>query len=428
VEHLPPVLRFLVWVSRFIYAVVRDAIVGNLPMRAMGLVYITILSIVPIIAISFSVLKGFGVHYQLEPILNKFLSPLGVKGTELSSQLIGFVDNVQGDVLAGVGLMLLFFTTISMAQKIEDSFNYVWRVERNRSVARRLTDYLSVIVLGPVIMVTALALISSVKSNAIVQGVADIAPISATLLLLGKLAPYLLVSLGFTCVYWFLPNTRVNSFSALIGGLTGGLLWAFTSALFTAFVANSIRTMNIYAGFAVVIVALIWLYICWLILLVGAQVAFYFQNPDYIRLGYRQIPLGNRNREQIALSIMLEVADRFREGRQHPAIADVAAKLALPGLLLSPVVTRLESAGLITRSAKDRLLPRRDPNQIEVNEVMAAIRDPQMVDVFPEGRWPPAVTDVTRKIDAAVNNALQTQSLYDLLDTESPKESRSSAT
>jgi membrane protein len=400
--------------------VLRDAVAGELPMRAMGLVYVTILSIVPVIAISFSVLKGFGVHYQLEPILVSFLSPLGEKGVELTNQLISFVDNVKGDVLAGVGLLMLFVTLISMAQKVEDSFNFVWRVERNRSVARRLTDYLSIVVIGPVIMVTALALIASVKSNSIVQEVADIAPIGTTLLLFGKLAPSILVSLGFTFVYWFLPNTRVNFSAALVGGLTGGLLWAATSVLFTAFVANSVRTLNIYAGFAVVIVALIWLYICWLILLVGAQIAFYIQNPEHMRLGYRQITLGNRHREQIALSVMLEVADRFRDGRQPPSIPQVAEMLRQPGLLISPVVAGLESAGLLTLSTQDRLLPRRDPKQIKVKDVIAVIRDPQYRGVYPEGHWPGSVTEVTRRIDAAIEQTLHSESLYDLLGTESP--------
>jgi len=426
-DQMPFAIRLLIRIVRFVYAVLRDAIAGNLPMRAMGLVYVTILSIVPVIAISFSVLKGFGVHYQIEPLINNFLSPLGEKGEELTSQLIGFVDNVQGDVLAGVGLLLLFVTTISMAQKVEDSFNYVWRVERSRSMARRLTDYLSVVVVGPVVMVTALALIASVKSNAIVQEVADIEPVGSTLLVIGRLAPQMLLVLGFTFIYWFLPNTRVRFSAALVGGLTGGLLWATTSVLFTTFVANSVRTLNIYAGFAIVIVALIWLYICWLILLVGAQVAFYFQNPEHLRIGYRRITLGNRFREQIALSVMLEIAGRFRDGDPHPGIAEIAENLQLPGLLLSPVVNRLESAGLITRGEKDRLLPRRDPNQIQVTDVMAAIRDAQAMDIFPPGRWPASVNETTGRIDDAVDKTLKTQSLYDLLDTKPPGEPPSTA-
>jgi membrane protein len=419
VEQLPLLARLLLKLVRFIYAVLRDAIVGNLPMRAMGLVYLTILSIVPIIAISFSVLKGFDFHLQLEPLLNKFLEPLGEKGTELSSQLIGFVDNVQGDVLAGVSLILLFITTVSMAQKVEESFNYIWRVEHSRGIAQRMAEYLSVILVGPVVMATAFTLIASVKSNALVQEASAIQPIGATLLLFGKLAPYMLVSLGFTFVYWFLPNTRVKLTSALVGGLTGGTLWATTGILFATFVASSVRTMTIYAGFAIVIVALIWLYVCWLILLVGAQVAYYYQNPEQMRLGYRPITLGNQQREQIALSLMTDIATTFRNARPHPSIADIAGKLRLPSLLLSPMVRRLEAAALITRSTKDRLLPRRDPGHIKIKDVLAAVREPQSIDVFPEGDWPECVDEVTRRLNASINDALGDASLYDLIDMDS---------
>ena len=415
IESLPPPARFSLKFVRFIYAVIRDALRGNLPMRAMGLVYVTILSIVPLIAISFSVLKGFGFHRELEPLLYQFLAPLGDKGIELTDQIIGFVDNIKGDVLAGVGLALLFVTTVSMAQKVEDSFNYVWRVDRPRNLAQRLSEYLSVILLGPVVMVTALTLIASMKSNAMVRQLSDIEAISTTMLAIGKLTPYVLVVLAFTFIYWFLPNTRVRLSAALIGGLTGGILWATMGVLFATFVATSARTLTIYATFAIVIIALIWLYFCWLILLIGAQVAFYFQNPDHLRLGYRPISLGNRQREQIALSLMYLVADAFRRGAAHPTLADVADSLHLPALLLLPVVNRLEQSRLITRSGKNRLLPQRDPGEIRLRQVIDAVREPQNSDLFPEGRWPDPVADVSRKLDTALGETLGEWSLYDLL-------------
>ena len=146
---------------------------------------------------------------------------------------MGFVDNIRGGVLAGVGLIMLFYTTISMINKVEDSFKYIWRVERSRSFARRFSEYLSVILVGPVIMVTAMALLATVSSNAYVAEVTSFAPIGATLVLIGKLMPYLLVSFGFTLVYWFIPNTQVNFLAAMVGGFSGGVMWATTGMFFT---------------------------------------------------------------------------------------------------------------------------------------------------------------------------------------------------
>lgn len=403
---------------RFIYAVLRDAIAGNLPMRAMGLVYITILSIVPLLAISFSVLRGFGFHKQMEPLLYEFLAPLGPKGVELTNQVVGFVDNVQGYVGAAIGSMvLLLYTTLSMAEKVEDSLNYVWRVERSRNMARRLSEFLSVILLGPVVMVTAISLIAAAESTTVVQELRGIEAIGQTLVLAGTLVPYLLVVAGFSFVYWFLPNTRVRLFAALVGGLAGGVLWATTGTLFATFVVNSVRTLSIYATFAIVIIALIWLYLCWLILLVGAQVAFYIQHPEHLRLGFRPVTLGGRQREEIALSVMSLIAQRFRDGAERLHMRDVAAELSLPSLAISAIGQRLESAGLLTRTQKDELLPGRDPGQIRLSEVLDAVREPQMIDVFPEGHWPANVKRVATRISGAIESSLGTQSLYDILDT-----------
>ena len=408
---------------RFVYAVLRDSVAGDLPLRAMGLVYVTILSIVPLIAISFSVLKGFGFQEKLEPLLYELLAPLGARGVELTNQVMGFVDNIKGDVLAFGGLALLFVTTLSMAQKVENSVNYVWRVERSRNLAARMTQYLSIIMLGPVVMVTAISLIAAAETNAVVRELKDIEAIGEGFVLAGKALPYLIVTAGFSFVYWFLPNTRVRLVPALLGGLTGGFLWATSGVIFATFVANSARTINIYATFAIVIIALIWLYLCWLILLVGAQVAFYAQHPEHLRLGFRPVSLGSRQREEIALSIMSLVARRFREGGLGLRLRDVAAGLGLPNLALSATVARLEAAGLLTRTAQDELLPSRDPGEIQLREVLNAVREPQRTDVFPEGTWPAGVDAVASRISEALNSSLADRSVYDLVDEGLERES-----
>ncbi len=421
IDRLPGGTSWLIKIFRFIYAVLRDAIAGNLPLRAMGLVYVTILSIVPLLAISFSVLKGFGFHRQLEPVLYRFLAPLGERGVELTDQVIGFVDNIKGDVLAGVGLALLFVTTISMAQKVEDSFNFVWRVERSRNLAQRLSEYLSVILVGPVIMVTALTLMASIRNLDLVQEAAGVEAIGETLLLLGKLSPYLLVVTGFSFVYWFLPNTKVRLRAAVLGGLAGGVLWATAGAIFTSFVAESVRTLTIYATFAIVLIAMIWLYLCWLILLVGAQVAFYVQHPEYLRLGYRPVSIGNRQREQIALSVMSLVAQAFRAGSAHPKLSEVSERLGMPAVTLLPTLDRLSAAGLLVRTDRDELMPGRDPAEILLTEVVNSTREPQRVDLFPEGHWPPSVTQVSNSMQQAMAIELGDRRVYDLVPTDTER-------
>ena len=180
-------------IIRYVYAVLRDALTSTLTLRAMGLVYVTILSVVPLLALTFSVLKGFNYHRQLEPLLYNFLAPLGERGIELTDQVMGFVDNIKGGLLAGVGLALLVYTSVSMIKKVEDSFNYVFRVEHARSFLQRFSEYLSVLLIGPVLMVTAMGMLAYVGNLSIIQEASSFAVINETMLLMGKLIPYLLI-------------------------------------------------------------------------------------------------------------------------------------------------------------------------------------------------------------------------------------------
>ncbi len=124
-------------VGRYTYGVLRELFLGEISLRAMGLVYTTILAIVPLLAFSFSVAKGLGLHRQMEPLLREFLQPVGPRADEITANVVQFVDNVSGSVLAVLSIALLLVTAMSMAQKVEASFNYVWRVDRPRSLVRR---------------------------------------------------------------------------------------------------------------------------------------------------------------------------------------------------------------------------------------------------------------------------------------------------
>lgn len=418
-DQLKSPLPRLIHVVRFFYAIIRDVLTTTLTLRAMGLVYITILSIVPMLALTFSALKGFGIHRsRVEPALLNLFEPLGEKGVELTSRLMSFVDNVQGGLLAGVGLLLLVYTTVSMIKKIEDSLNFVWRVDNARSFVQRFGEYLSVVLVGPLLMVTAIGLIATVGSNALVDRILSIEFLGATAVMVGKMMPYFLVSLVFGMLYWFIPNTRVRPAAAAVGGLTGGVLWAFSGVLFAAFVVGSTRNITIYASFAIVIIALMWLYISWLILLIGAQASFYYQHPEYLRIGYRELNVGNQMREQSALSLMLIVADAFRSSGKAYNTNQIGAQLNVPGIILGPITRRLVAAGLLEIGNRGQLIPARDPGGITLGDVLAAVRSGHEQDIFRHGNWPKKVDKVFHKINELSSRPLSETSLYALLDEE----------
>lgn len=402
-------------ILRYPYALIRDIGRGDLTLRAMSLVYTTLLSIVPLIALSFSVLKGLGFHRELEPVLYTFLEPLGDRAYELTAQVMQFVDNVQSGVLGSIGLIFLLYTVISMVQKVEESFNFVWRVEQPRSLARRFSEYLSVMIVGPTVIVGALGMIATVQSSAIMQRISHYEPFGTMLLLAGKLTPYLLVIGVFSFLYGFIPNTRVYARAALTAGTVAGIAWTATGVILASFISAGGGTMVIYAGFAIVIVALIWLHISWLILLLGAQLAFYIQNPQYLRPGRGEIQLNASLRERVVLSIMYLIVCDYRSGQRRWTINDLADHLHLPGAALGPIVTALERKGLLTLTEDDTWLPARDPATIELIEVLEAVRKDEAGPRLSRIRDIAPAVEAARAAELALKESVKGKTVMDLL-------------
>jgi membrane protein len=397
--------------ARYLYALLRDLTEGQLTLRAMGLVYTTLLSLVPLLAFSFSVLKGFGVHHQAEPLLLELLRPLGPRADDITAQIISFVDNVKGGVLGGIGLMLLMYTVISMIHKVEDTFNYIWQVQRSRSLARRFSDYLSVILIGPVLMVTAMGLLATVSSSAIMQEISEVEPIGFVLGVGGRLAPFVVVMLVFSFFYAFVPNTRVRAGPALLAGLAAGAAWTAAGSIFAAFIVGSTRYEAIYSGFAIAITALIWLYLSWLILLIGAQLSFFLQNPRRLRVGRSQLKLSIAQTERLALAIMHEVGLAFRSGERRD-FGQLAEFLDQPARALEDITARLAEAGLLTQTENGGFVPGRDLATIELVDILAAVRGEHSA--LPSA----AVSGLLREIRSAEAACLEGRSLANLVDGE----------
>jgi membrane protein len=421
IENRGRIGRWAAQALRYLYALIRDMFAGQLMLRAMSLVYTTLLSVVPLIAFSFSVLKGFGVHNELEPLLFEFLAPLGEQGAQITRRIIEIVDNVKGGVLGGVSLAFFIFTAVSMVQKIEESLNYVWYVAQRRSFARSLTEYMVVMLVGPVVIVIALGMIASLESNVLIQFFANVGWLQPVFNLTGKLTPYLLVTGVFTFLYVYIPNTKVQFRSALLGGIAAGFIWASLSAVFAAFVVYSTTKLLIYSGFAVAITALIWLYLNWLILLVGSQLAFYHQNPAYLRIGHREPRLSNSLRERIALDAMLLVGRAFRDPDAAVNIDTLASRMRIPSITLQPVVSGLEEDGLLRTTDDGDLVPGREMSRIRLQDILKTVRERGETGSHREPRWTREVRDLGSKVDTAVAAAVGDQSLAEFVDLSEEK-------
>lgn len=411
-----PVGAVVATVMRYLYAMLRDFFSGQLTMRAMSLVYTTLLSIVPLLAFSFAILKGFGVFNQLEPYLSGLLAPLGSQGEQITSQILSLVDNVRGSVLGGVGLAFFLYTAITMVQKVEESFNYVWYVAKPRSVARRFTEYLIVLLVGPLAMITAIGMITSIQSNTVVQYLLNNDALGPIILVGGKFVPYLLISGIFTFLYRFMPNTKVNFRSALVGGVVGGFMWVTMGAIFTTFVLFATRTQQIYAGFAVAITTLIWLYLNWLVLLIGAQLAFYHQRPAFLRIGRQEPKLSNAMRERLALDIMYHAGKAFREPGNSITSSEISARLHIPSIAIVPISSALEAAGLLLSTEKEELLPGREMSRIRLQEILDVVRVTGETGSHRDPNWSDGIEVLGTELDAAIGRTVAERTLSDLLD------------
>ena len=415
-EKTGPLGRFAAVVLRYIYGLGRDIVFGQLTLRAMSLVYTTLLSVVPLIAFSFSVLKGLGKHKELEPLLYDFLAPLGPQGEQITQQVIALVDNVKGSVLGGVSLAFFIYTAISMVQKVEESFNYVWYVSKPRSFARRFSEYFFVLLIGPILMVTALGMLTSIRSNAVVQMILTNESLGRIFVVGSQLTPYLLITGVFTFLYMYMPNTKVKFKAALVGGLAGGFLWASAGAFFATFILYASRTQLIYSGFAVAITTLIWLYLSWLILLIGAQLAFYFQQPAFLRIGRREPRLSNSMRERLALNVMYLVGKAFRNPDATTSIREISQQLSMPSIALAPVTNALESAALLITTENEELLPGREMARIPLNDILAVVRTQGETGSFRDPAWTEEIDALGAEMDSALARVSAEKTLSDLLD------------
>ena len=400
---------------RYPVAVLRDLAGGELNLRAMGLVYATLLAIIPAVALSFVVLRAFGLHRGLEPLLLEFFLPVGDGAAELAHRVMRFADSVRTGLVGSVGLALLLWTLLGTVRKVENCFNFVWRIERPRRFARRMAEYIGLLLAGPVVIVAVVGFSKLALDSANALALAELPVLARLTRLAIILAPYAIVTALFTAIYIVIPNTRVRPGAAFVGALAAGILWAATGKLFTAMVLYTSRFTLIYAGFAVIGAVLLWTWLGWIILLAGAQLSFYLQHPGYLRLGLARLRLSSVETERLGLNIMVLIARSHAAAAPPWTVDALCRELALPGVAIADSVESLQRAGLLTGADDGRLLPTRDVAGIRVSEILDALRQQHAdLQIFPVQPLP-AVQALQAGFDSGWRAACGEQTLRDLL-------------
>lgn len=341
------------------YAVGRDLVEGQLSLRAMSLVYYTVIATIPLLALTFSVLKGLGAHNAMEPALLNLLAPLGERSEEVTRNVVNFVENIRVDVLSFVSLGVLLYTVLNMMQKIEMSFNFIWSVAEGRRFANRVSEYLFAIIVSPLLLFLSIGITSYINTNIFARTL-GIMPFGGVMLqITGSITAFMFMSLAFAFAYSFIPNTRVQFSSALIGGIMTTVIWKTMGMIFQSFFVTNSANEIVYLAFFTVILVMIFAYLGWLVLLTGSSIAYYHQYPSRARTGRRTARLSLHEEEELILTVVLLIVQRFQRQQTPWAARELAGQLSINPLIVDEILKLLCGLGFIRPTNEDpqRYLP-----------------------------------------------------------------------
>ena len=385
-------------------------------LRAAALTYTTALSLIPVLAIACSILKGLGAQNTLEPLLLN----LAGDSQETISRIIGYVNNTNFKSVGAIGVLMLIFTAISLLGDIELSFNAIWGVRETRSLQRRFSDYLSVVVVGPVLILVATSVTTSLQNQSLVQWLIRHTTFGRLVLFAFKLTPYLSIWIALIFLYTYIPNTKVKFRSALLGGILAGTAWQVAQWIYFHFQVGLASYNAIYGTLAALPIFLIWVNTSWLIVLFGVEFVCAHHHRRHCSIFLTgDAGTSQTAREQRALAVMLLVCEHFRTGGGPPDSVRLADELSLRQDLVEDSLELLEAGGCLVASAGNEpgWLPAREPSLILVSDLLQLLRGE-----VPSGRSQAAALAAAERVvrgeaDCA-RASLGGMNIYDLLDRE----------
>ena len=350
----------------------------NSLLRASGLTYTTLLTLVPLLALMFALLKGLGVQKALEPF---FLERLTGGSHPITERIMEYVSRIHVGSLGTLGITFLFLTMILVLTNIEMAFNQIWQVDRGRPWLRKCSDYLGLVVILPAAMFVSLSLMTFVKSHLVTQELLSIDLLGRIYVYLLKIAPFFIMWLAFSFIYLFMPNTRVNPISASAGGIIGGTLWQFCQWAYIHYQFGFDTYGAIYGALSQLPMLLIWIFVSWIILLLGAEIAFAHQNLARFRLRQRWRAQPTVNRSYWGLQLLLLVCKRFEAGKLPPTIMELAEELKMPADETRALLGVIEDMGALKAGGENghEVLPARDIKHLMVFDLVEGLEQRESI-------------------------------------------------
>ncbi|MBN1522104.1 MAG: YihY/virulence factor BrkB family protein [Candidatus Aureabacteria bacterium] len=378
-KTLPRLKAIAILHLRVIVLSIKGFLNDKCQLHASALTFFSLLSIVPVLAFLFGLAKGFGFEKILE---TQITEKLGTTQPEVAEKLVFFsknaLENIKGGLIAGIGIVVLFWAVIKLLGNIENSFNGIWGVKNSRTWIRKITDYLSIVVFSFVLLVLALGMNIFIRAKLtdIASNIEFFSRISAPMFFLLKFTPYILLWLSFTFIYFFLPNTRVKFMPAFMGGIVAGTVFQLFQKAYIYFQTGVSSYNAIYGSLAALPLFLIWLQLSWLVVLFGAEISFSLQNHEQYEYEMGPDEISLRTRELASLRIVLACVENFCKGLEPLSAEELCDNLNIPIRIVRDILFRLTECRILSRicNKTDRFQPAKDVDTITISSVLEALR------------------------------------------------------
>ena len=387
-EDLPRKKSFFIKQLRIFLLSARGFDEDKCLLRASALTFYSLISIVPVAAMAFGIAKGFGFEKLLEKqLMNQFSGQEEVLTTVISFAN-SLLANTKGGLLAGVGIMVLFWAVIKVLGNIEYSFNDIWGIKEGRTLGRKFSDYLSVMLLCPILMILAssVTVFITTQITLITAKVALLGMFSSIIFFVLKLLPYCLIWVLFTFLYIFMPNTKINFKSGILAGIIAGTLYQLVQWGYIIFQVGAAKYNAIYGSFAALPLFLIWLQLSWLIVLFGAEFSFAHQNVDTYEFEPDSLNISDHFKKLLSLQTCHVLVKNFAEGKRPLTATEISRRLEIPIRLVHQILYDLVECGIVSDTQTEEYKelayqPARDINTLTIKFVVESLEDRGIDDI-----------------------------------------------
>ena len=376
---LPPGKSFFLTLLRVLILSIRGFDEDKCQLRASALTFYSLISIVPVAAMAFGIAKGFGFEKMLKSQLRAKLAG----HEEIVDNVVQFshslLESTKGGLLAGIGVIVLFWAVIKVLGQIEESLNDIWGIKEQRPLGRKFGDYLSLMLICPVLIIlsSSVTVFVTTQVTLILEKITILGAFSPIVFFLMKLLPYSILWGLFTFLYIFMPNTKVRFTSALLAGIITGTIFEIVQWAYITFQVGAAKYNAIYGSFAAFPLFLVWLQLSWLIVLYGAELSFAHQNVDTYEFEPDALQASRRLKTLLSLQIAQRVIRNFARGEAALTAGQVSRELEIPIRLVNEILFELTQSNILsgTDTGKDGergFQPARDINALTISHVVDA--------------------------------------------------------